>query len=181
MPPFELSAEILSYGGIVLSSNEFVYSNSLCLNDDIILSSIVFVYPKDLIRENPETPNNYQKKGLVIMAESKRKHMIYKKFYMNDEELFNLNQKVKQTHFSRSDYLRLMLRNCQAKEEIASDLKEFYFQLHRLYSPLNICSFMLSSRYKSVSEMLEKVTANVRSLSFEIMDTLAIYERLRSE
>ena len=100
---------------------------------------------------------------------------------MNDEELFNLNQKVSQTHFYRSYYLRLMLEGYQAKEKMPTDLNEFHCQLLRLYTPLGTCRFMLSSRYKSVSEKLEKAIDNIGTLDFEIMETLAISEKIRSD
>lgn len=113
------------------------------------------------------------------MAENKRKHMLYKKFYMNDEELFNLNRKVAQTHFTRSSYLRLMVRGYQPKEDMPPNLKEFYFQLHRLYSPLSICKLMLSNRYLNASKKLQKATDNLSKLNCEITETLALYEEKR--
>ncbi len=99
---------------------------------------------------------------------------------MNDDELFNLTQKVKLTHCSRSSYLRLMLEGYQVKEKIPYDLNEFHCQLIRLYTPLGTCRFMLSKRYKSASEKLEKAIDNIKVLSFEIMDTLAKCEKIRS-
>lgn len=100
---------------------------------------------------------------------------------MNDEELSDLDQKVKLTHFSRSSYLRLMLEGYQAKEKWSPDLNEFHHQLTSLYTPLGTCRFMLSSRYKSASEKLEKAIDNIGTLNFEIMETLALYEKIRSD
>lgn len=116
---------------------------------------------------------------MIIIAENERKHMIYKKFYMSDEELFNLNRKVAQTHFTRSSYLRLMVRGYQPKEDMPPDLKEFYFQLHRLYSPLSLCLNILLNRYPSVCEKTNKTYKNLGKLNCEIMETLSLYEEKR--
>lgn len=103
--------------------------------------------------------------------------MVYKKFYMNDEELLNLNQKVEQTQFYRSSYLRIILEGYQAKEKWSPELTELYYQLHKLYEPLDRCRFMLSSRYKSASEKLEKAIKNLEILNFEIIETFGICEK----
>ena len=96
------------------------------------------------------------------------------KFYLTEDELQRLNEKVAMTHFNRTDYLDFLIRGIQVKERLPKDLNDLQVLLFRLYTPLQELQWMTYQRFPSVCKRVGEVLTNMGNLVHEIYDTFAI-------
>lgn len=98
----------------------------------------------------------------------------YCKFYLTENELLRLNEKVAMTHFNRTDYLDFLIRGIQVKERLPKDLNDLQILLIRFYAPLQELQWMTYQRFPSVCKRTGEVLTNMGSLVHEIYDNFGI-------
>ena len=99
------------------------------------------------------------------MKNHENRQQIYtciKKFYLNDEELEILNNKVSKSFLSQSEFLRTLMRGKCIREREPEDVRDLIFTCMRIANLTGLFSFGLSRKSadklkKFSKEIYEKV------------------------